>query len=161
GRHSPAGAFPRPGARIMSGGIPASGTADLVGYGRLEWSELARILGGAQTAWAGYDGFHIGHAPSAAPPYSHLWAWTDQWLIRARIDGDQAIVGALILAAAPAGAPARLMTENVRYERATARTWDADEKRVGPMAPAQAGRPVDVFLVSGAHPVTFVAGPAG
>ena len=136
---------------------PDIGTASVAGYGRLDWGAFSRMLAGAQTAWAGYDGFHIGDPPAAPPPYSHLWAWTDQWLIRARIEGDQAIVGALILTAAPADAPPPLATEEVRYERATAETWTANEKRVGPMASGQAERPVEVFLVSGEHPVTFVA----
>jgi hypothetical protein len=142
-------------------GTSSAGSAELIGYCRVEWSVLCLILGEAPAAWADYDGFHIGQVPSAPPPYTHLWAWTEQWLVRARIDGDQAIVGVLVLSAAPAGAPAAKITETVSFERAAARTWTEGEQRVGPMPAEVADREVDIFLVSGEHPVTFVsAGPA-
>lgn len=132
-------------------------TAELLGYGRMEWAAFRSMLGDAETAWADYDGFHVGRAPDAAPPYSHLWAWTSQWLIRARVEGDQVIAGALILESPPPSAPEAALTEPVSYERATARTWGQDENRVGPLPAGLVGRPVEVYLVAGERPVTFVA----
>jgi hypothetical protein len=132
-------------------------TAELWGYGQMEWAAFRSLLGDAEAAWADYDGFHVGRAPEAAPPYSHLWAWTTQWLIRARVEGDQVIVGALILQAPPPSAPRAALTETVTYERATAQTWTLKESRVGPMPAELAGRPVDVYLIAGERPVTFVA----
>jgi len=137
------------------------GAADLIGYGRVSWPELARLRGEAESAWADYDGFHIGHPPAKPPPYSHLWAWTGEWLLRARIDGGQAIVGVLALGGAPGVAPPHVTTLKVRYQRAAAATWPHNEKRVGPIAREIADRPVDTFLISGEQPVTFVAMPAG
>jgi hypothetical protein len=49
-------------------------------------------------AWADYDGYHLvkgGGCPAAAPPYSHLWAWSPEQLVRVRIDGDHGVVGVL------------------------------------------------------------------
>jgi hypothetical protein len=137
-------------------GEAVAGTAELAGYGRMTWDAFCGLLGGAQAAWASYDGFHIGSAPAEPPPYSHLWAWTEQWLIRARVEGVQVIAGALILRARPA-ALVPLMTEEVSYERVTAQTWALGEKRVGQMPPGLAGRQVEMFLVSGERPVVFVA----
>jgi hypothetical protein len=144
-----------------AGDRPGTGTAELIGYGRLRWDELTSMIGDAPAAWADYDGFHIGLACEEPPPYSHLWAWTAQWLIRARIEGDTAVVGALILASPPAGAPPALMREQVTYERAAARTWPVQERRVGRLAPDVADRNVEIFLVAGERPVTFVAAGTG
>ena len=143
-----------------TGARPGTGTAELIGYGRMRWDELTSMLSDAPAAWADYDGFHIGRACAEPPPYSHLWAWTGQWLIRARIEGNSAIVGALILASPPAGSPPALMREQVTYERAAARTWPLREQRVGRLAPDVADRPVEIFLVAGERPVTFVAAGA-
>jgi hypothetical protein len=151
---------------------PASSTAELIGYGRIRWDELTRLLGNATTAWADYDGFHIGPAPSEPPPYSHLWAWTDHWLIRARIEDDTAIAGALILSPtsadappadspsaglSPAAAPPVQSNEQVIYQRAVAQTWSITEKRVGRLTPEVADHRADIFLIAGERPVTFVA----
>jgi hypothetical protein len=133
-----------------------TGTAELAGYGHMTWDAFRGLLGDAQAAWASYDGFHIGSAPAEPPPYSHLWAWTSQWLIRARIDRGQVIAGALILASRPAVTEPAL-AERVSYQRVTALTWAPGEERVGPMKASVAGRQVDLYLVSGERPVTFVA----
>ena len=110
----------------------ATGTAELAGYGRITWDAFRGLLGGAQAAWASYDGFHIGTAPAEPPPYSHLWAWTDQWLHRARIEGDHVIVGALILQARPAN----LGAADDRRASATS----ASPRRHGPWARSGSGR---------------------
>lgn len=132
--------------------------ADLIGYGRLSWNQLRTLTRDAAAAWADYDGFHISPAPpDDPPPYSHLWAWTDRWLIRARIEGTTAITGALILTAEPADGPPGLLREKVTYQRVMAGSWPSTERRVGPLDLGVAGRPVSLYLISGTHPVTFVA----
>jgi hypothetical protein len=138
-------------------GAAESGTAQLIGYGRLTWDELTSLLGDAQAAWADYTGFHLGPPPAQPPPYTHLWAWTGHWLIRARIDGHDAITGALILTTPPVSAPPAQLSEQVTYQRATAHTWPIGEKRVGPLTPDVADHPVDIYLIPGQHPVTFIA----
>ncbi|BCB74577.1 hypothetical protein GCM10022251_82270 [Phytohabitans flavus] len=131
-------------------------TATLHGYGRLPWPTLAAALRAVPTAWADYHGFHIGACPDQAPPYTHLWAWTDAWLLRARIDGPSAIVGALEIGpAAPTGLTA-LHAEQVRYVTRTAHTWPAGEKRVGPLPAQVADQQVTLYEVGGPHPITFV-----
>lgn len=132
-------------------------TGELLGYGRVSWDQLTAMLNGVQAAWADYDGFHIGTPPASPPPYTHLWAWTNDWLARARIEGDFAIVGVLALNGRPPAAPAVKLTEPVRYQVTRARTWPQDEKRVGELPTEVAGRPIDLYLIPGEHPATFVA----
>ncbi|MGO9294538.1 MAG: hypothetical protein ACLP52_11815 [Streptosporangiaceae bacterium] len=54
--------------------------------GRMSWTEA---VAGATCLWQDLDGA----APDASPPTSILWAWRpDSWLVRARHDGDVALV---------------------------------------------------------------------
>jgi len=138
-------------------GQPESGTAELIGYGRLTWRQLLDTLDGAPAAWADYEGFHIKPAPSEPLPYTHLWAWTNQWLVRARIDVDTAITGALALTARPAAAPTAVLREQVTYQRVRANTWAVGEKRIGPLDSVLSGRTVDLYLIPGPKPVTFIS----
>ena len=133
-------------------------TAMLHGYGRIRWNQLTAALAGAEAAWADYTGFRIGPAPAEPPPYTHLWAWTTRWLVRARIDANDAIVGALLLDVPDPQAPALepVVTDRVGYVRRQARTWPTSERRVGPLPPPVADRIVDLYEVPGAHPVTFI-----
>jgi hypothetical protein len=141
-----------------SSGLPAAdGTAELIGYGKVDWHQLTAMLAGSQAAWADYDGFHIGPPPVAPPPYTHLWAWTNRWLARARIDGGTAIIGVLAFNGEPHPAPPVQFREPVHFEHSQGKTWSADEKRVGKQADHVAGRPVDIYLIPGEQPVTFIA----
>lgn len=117
---------------------PPVSTGDLIGFGRLTWDELLAVVGDAQAAWADYEGFHIGPAPRRPPPYSHLWAWTSQWLLRARIDGSTAITGALVLTTEPPAWPTAKLREQVTCQRVLAETWPIREQRVGPLDPTVA-----------------------
>jgi sugar phosphate isomerase/epimerase len=123
----------------------------------MRWDQLVHMLGDAPAAFADYDGFHLGQVPDAAPPYTHLWSWTDDWLLRARIDGENVIVGTLALTGEPEHSEPPIIRENVRYERVTAKTWQQNEKRVGRLHPGITDRPVDVYLIAGERPVTFLA----
>jgi len=151
-------------------GVGTHGGGVLAAYGRIGWAQVAGIVGDAQCAWADYTGFHIGPLPAQAPPYTHLWAWTGSWLLRARVDGQEAIVGLLQPDAdgpadtdgdahpdaAPPVAGRHPARQPVRYVRYTAQTWPGAEKRVGPLHPDLTGRPVQLFQISGKRPVTFV-----
>jgi hypothetical protein len=134
-----------------------AGTAELVGYGRMPWSRLTAMLAGAEAAWADYDGFHIGPPPAGPPPYSHLWAWNGRWLARARIDGNEAIPGVLVLTGEPGNAPPVVFRETVRYQQARAANWPAAENRAGPLPEGVAGREMALYMIPGEHPVTFVS----
>ena len=149
-------------ADLWVGAQPVTGVATLHGYGRIAWHEVIAALPGASVAWADYDGFHVGDVPTASPPYSHLWAWTNQWLLRARIEGDHAIVATLrptptgAAITAPVAHWPVLLTEEVRYTHLETRTWPTGEQRVGPLGPDVAARPADLYHLSGEHPVTFI-----
>ena len=137
--------------------LPAqTGEATLIGYGRIHWGQLTGLLADAEAAWADYSGFHIGPVPAEAPPYSHLWAWTKGWLARARIDNGTAITGILVLSRAPSSGLAAMCRETVKYQHAQAATWSPTEKRVGRLPGDIAGRPMDLYVISGGHPITFV-----
>ncbi|MEO3747200.1 hypothetical protein [Plantactinospora sp. B5E13] len=135
-------------------------TGILHAHGRITWRHLATALHDTDgTAWADYDGFHIGAAPTSPPPYTHLWAWTADWLLRARLDGDAAIVGVLQTGTTTPqlphpGPPAA--TEPITYTIRHAHTWPANENRVGPLNPTITDRPADLYHTHGTHPITFV-----
>lgn len=130
-------------------------TVTLHAYGQLTWPDLRRVMVG-QAAWADYDGFHIGRPPETAPPYTHLWAWSAQWLLRARVDGERAIVAVLQTdREAPSGLTP-LESYDVRCIRRQCRTWPGGEQRVGPLAATVTDRPVELWQVDGERPVTFV-----
>lgn len=132
------------------------GSAPLIAYGRVGWDQVARMLAGAQSAWADYDGFHVGETPASLPPYSHLWAWTEDWLARIRIDGQHAIAGVLALRGEPANPPPEQWRHDVRFHQAQSQTWPPGEKRVGQLRPEVAGQLADLYMVTGEQPVTFV-----
>lgn len=70
----------------------------LTGYGKLPWRDVVPLLNGLTCAWADYGGFHVRQScPEQVPPYSHLWAWSQdsKTLVRVRIDDDKGIVGIL------------------------------------------------------------------
>lgn len=131
--------------------------ATLYGYGRLDWAALSEAVRDAESAWADYDGFHIGRCPSSAPPYTHLWAWAADWRLRARVDGLGAIVAVLSwgrsvpLTMAPCG----VWTVDATVRLAT--TWGPDEGRVGRQREIPAARTVELHQIDGERPVTFVA----
>jgi hypothetical protein len=139
-------------------GDTATGSATLAGYGMRDWTDLPAMLSDATAAWADYNGFHVGPPPQEAPPYSHLWAWTPDWLLRARVEGQRAVVGILVLHGdPPTGGPQPLQTCPVNYRRLTARTWIATEPRVGPIRDEVANRLVHQYLLAGERPTTFIA----
>jgi hypothetical protein len=136
--------------------LELEGTATLIGYGRISWADARLLLTGAEAAWADYEGFHIGPPPQTPPPYSHLWAWTGQWLARLRIDDQTAIVGVLALTAAPASGPPGRDPLPVSFSRSSSSTWPSNEKRVGPLLAGVHGRTADLYQVTGEYPITFV-----
>lgn len=130
--------------------------AVLHAYGRLPWTDLLAAVDAAPAAWADYDGFHIGHCPDQPPPYTHLWAWTANWLLRARIDGGQAIVAVLQIGELDLKRLTPRWSQPTGYELRHSHTWAGTDKRVGRLAPHVADRSVDLYEVGGKSPITFV-----
>ena len=136
-----------------------TGTATLIAYGRIPWDQTTPLLAGTQAAWADYDGFHIGAPPQSAPPYSHLWAWTEDWLARIRIDGQHTITGILALHHPPGNNQPEQWRQDVQFQLVRSQTWPPAEKRVGPLPPEVADRTADLYLLTADHPVTFIKIP--
>ena len=86
-----------------------------------------------------------------------MWAWSSNWLLRARIDNAHTIVA--VLQTGP-GTPAGLTPktqQQVSYIHRRAHTWPGTEKRVGPLTPDVADRNVDLYEVGGEFPITFIS----
>jgi hypothetical protein len=129
----------------------------LYGCGRMAWPDLYRAASSCDAAaWADYDGFHIGRLPDIPPPYTHLWAWAEQWLLRARVDGAHAIVAVLAFGEAIPDRITPVSAWPVQCTTRYARTWPAHEKRVGEIPAAVSDRAVEIWQVDGDRPVTFV-----
>lgn len=119
----------------------------LHGLGVVPWERVRQTCAGLQCAWADYDGFQGGDCPPEAPPYSHLWAWSPDRLVRVRIDGVSGILG--VLTRGPTPLDGTVDPESVDVAVTTAMAGDGDA----------AGQPTTLVRVIGPMPVTFVAGP--
>jgi len=123
------------------------GTVEALGW--RTWDALLPLLDHATCAWADLDGFHVAAAPAAPPISTHLWAWRQQWWLRARLDTDRVVAGVLTFAD-------HLERVHIRH----ALTWASDEHRVGPLDPAHLTRGWLLLELAGERPVTFVGDPA-
>lgn len=119
-------------------------------YGRLDWAKALELLQDFTCAYADYGGFHVGSAPSGAPPYSHLWAWRDQRMFRFRIDGSEALVSSLSTTHDPDGEP-------VAVVRRSALTWRLDEGRIGRQDPAVLPGRMNLWHVIEDQPIAFIS----
>ena len=126
------------------------------GWGPVEWSTIQEVIGHDTCAWADYDGFHIGECPNTIPPYSHLWAWNNDRsrLFRARIDGDQAILGALTTDSSVSWSGATTMDKPVSILKYRGFPW-GDDKRVRQPSLKISGT-IYLFETVQPAPVTFV-----
>lgn len=106
-------------------------TTDNGSGGLMTWAAaVSGPLAGCTCLWQDLDGLHVEPPPGEAPPTSILWGWRgDSYLVRARLDGDDAY---LAVRQAPAGAASGTT------EAPLARTvpWALDDGRVA----ASAGR---------------------
>lgn len=131
------------------------------GWGEVAWSKVREVIGDNTCAWADYDGFHIGECPNTIPPYSHLWAWNDDRsrLFRARIDGNQAILGALTTDSSVSWSGATAMDKPVSILKYQGFTWDDDKRVRQPNSLTKeilAKETVYLFETIQLTPVTFV-----
>lgn len=62
--------------------------------GLMDWTEaVSGPLADCTCLWQDLDGLHVEPAPQQAPPASILWGWRGgSYLVRARLDGDDAYV---------------------------------------------------------------------
>jgi hypothetical protein len=70
----------------------------LTPLGYLPWAQVLAELQGLTCTWADYTGLHeTDHLERlrTAPPYSHVWGWSDDRLVRVRVDVDEGVVAVL------------------------------------------------------------------
>jgi hypothetical protein len=128
-------------------------TARLIGHGLVPWERVVELADGLSCAWADYQGFHLGRCPAAAPPSSHLWGWSGNRLLRVLVDGEQAIVGELLLAGPVDGGG-----ESVTVAERQLRTYAPEDGRIGAQPSGQLfPGVVHAVEVQGEMPVLFVA----
>ncbi len=132
-------------------------TWTLRGYGPQDWAQVVRQAAGMTCAWADTTGFHIGACPDRVPAYSHLWGWAGDRssLLRARIDGDQAILGVLTTAGSD---PQALLNEPVQVRQEQQYTWGPQDATIGEQPPEVLPGKVTAYRVLGPMPVIFIAG---
>jgi hypothetical protein len=118
----------------------------LTPLGYLPWAQVLAELQGLTCTWADYTGLHeTDHLERlrTAPPYSHVWGWSDDRLVRVRVDVDEGVVAVLTRVDL-----ARAATGPVRVIERTAVPFSPD-------------RPLTRLIqVLGPTPLVFVAGPA-
>ena len=131
----------------------------LVGYGEQGWSQVAELLKGMTAVWFGIDGPQTGPVPPAAPiGATHLWAWSEKRLARARIQDGKAIMALLCLSEADVPS-SPVCPEKVEYTLIDdASTMDIDDGRIGmnPESHKLVQRTTDVYIVNGATPLEFI-----
>lgn len=67
----------------------------LCGTGWTDWKSIAAVAGGWMSTWVDLEGPHLEALPESAPDTTHLWAWSQQYWMRARIDEGAVVVGFL------------------------------------------------------------------
>ncbi len=140
-------------------------TWTLLGYGQQDWPRVVELARGMTCAWADITGFHVGACPQTVPAYSHLWAWSagHDRLLRARIDGDRAVVGVLTTAGPD---PSALANEQVEVldgalddegtQPLTLLTWKPGDTTIGEQPPEVLPGSVRGYRMAGPMPVVFI-----
>ncbi len=123
--------------------------------GELGWSALRELLlaDAATCAWSDYSGFQLAPAlalPDGIPPTTHLWAWGERYVVRARLDVDRALVAAL----AEAGGEG----EQVQVAVRRGHPWSDADVQIGRADAPLPSAPFELLELTGASPATFVRG---
>ncbi|MFG1859038.1 hypothetical protein ACGFJT_44885 [Actinomadura geliboluensis] len=121
--------------------------ARLVARGRLSWEQALPHLTGTTCLWSDLDGLHSGLSPAQVPIATHLWAWDEGRLLRARIDGPDCILAELHFDPTTMGEPVRFTVRQVP-------TWPLGEGRVS-VADQWRARSVTLYEVLGLMPLAF------
>jgi hypothetical protein len=117
----------------------------LTPLGYRPWQQVLAELQGLTCAWADYSGFHQTDDLDRLddpPPYSHVWGWSADRLVRVRIDLDEG-VGAILTP--------------LDLARSTTTPVQVIERTALPFAPSHS--PTRLIQVLGPDPLVFVAGP--
>lgn len=67
----------------------------LCGTGWLDWAEFEPLVGGWEAVWADLSGPHLSGVPARAPETTHIWAWSNDCWVRARVDEGDVVAGFL------------------------------------------------------------------
>ena len=125
----------------------------LLGWGEVQWERLATAATGLTCAWADYDGFHIGHCPPTAPPYSHIWGWSRDGsvLMRGRINGTNVTVGWLHADSDADGEPVACVARPLI-------PWEEGHQRINPRLAESTSMPSSMMAVDvlDGMPSTFI-----
>ncbi|MFF0520679.1 hypothetical protein ACFYTC_18355 [Actinomadura nitritigenes] len=121
--------------------------ARLVARGRVPWEHALPHLTGTTCLWADIDGLHTGPPPGRAPIATHLWAWDEDRLLRARVDGSDCILAELHLGSAAVGDLVGIAVRQVP-------TWPLGEGRVS-VADEWRARSATLYEVLGLMSLTF------
>ena len=102
------------------------------------WAQAIKgPLAGAMCLWQDLDGLHVAPPPPTAPPTHLLWAWTDQAMVRLRLDDEEVFVASL-----PWPLPADV-GPGVHVSRPL--PWAKDDKRVAAVRDADDRAPGEVL----------------
>jgi len=76
---------------------PLSTSGRIIAHGRVTWTQLLLLTDGLTCAWADHQGWHAGACPDSATAYTHVWGWSRDRLLRARIDETDVVVAELVV----------------------------------------------------------------
>lgn len=125
----------------------------LVRHGWQPWSRVVQHLVGAHCLWLDVDGLQRGAASASFPPGgTHLWAWADRRLFRARLDIGSAVLTELELEP--------ITSQDIcEVRRWLSPTWPPGEGRIAGASGREAwtGKEAEVFEVRrhGGEPIIF------
>jgi hypothetical protein len=77
-------------------------------------------------------------------------------LARIRLGGRHVIAGVLSLGGQPASLPPGQWRGEAGFREVRSQTWPPTGKEAGPLQPGVAGRPADLYRITGGQPVTLV-----
>lgn len=132
-------------------------TDNVLAGGLTTWAAaVTGPLTGCTCLWQDLDGLHIEPPPGEAPPTSILWGWRgESYLVRARLDGDEAYI-AVHQSSASAAAEAPLQ-RTVPWALDDGRVASSAGRGPGPES-GGVGAGYEQVIVggTGTGPITFV-----